>query len=88
VQVPIGTVDTLVFSWDGRQLAVGRTPGIVKGEILLADLQKGTGRPVLQLEPFVAVRGLAWTPDDARLVYGIVRHESRIMLFEGLDLSR
>jgi Tol biopolymer transport system component len=88
VQVPIGTVDTLVFSWDGRQLAVGRTPGIVKGEILLADLQKGTGRPVLQLEPFVAVRGLAWTPDDARLVYGVVRHESRILLFEGLDLGR
>jgi len=87
VAVPVGTVDTLAFSWDGRQLAVGRSPGIVKGEILLADLQKGTGRSVLLLDPFMGVRGLAWTPDDARLVYGVVRHESRILLFEGLDLG-
>ena len=59
----------------------------MKGEILLADLQKGTGRSVLLLDPFMGVRGLAWTPDDARLVYGVVRHESRILLFEGLDLG-
>jgi Tol biopolymer transport system component len=88
VQVPIGAVDALAFSWDGRQLAIGRSPGTANGEILLADFQKGAGRRVLGLGPFVGVRGIAWAPDDTRLVYGIVRHESRIMLFEGLGLEK
>jgi len=86
VQVPVGAVDALAFSWDGRKLAIGRSPGLANGEILLADFDRGKGRPVVTLGPFVGVRGIAWTPDDARLVYGLVQHESRILLFEGLDL--
>jgi Tol biopolymer transport system component len=86
VQVPIGAVDALAFSWDGRQLAIGRSPGSANGEILLADFGRGQGRRVLTLGPFVGLRGIAWTADDARLVYGLVQHESRILLFEGLGL--
>jgi eukaryotic-like serine/threonine-protein kinase len=86
VDVSIGAVDALAFSWDGRQLAIGRSPGTSNGEILLADFEHGTGRRVVGLGPFVGLRGIAWTPDDARLVYGLVQHESRILLFEGLDL--
>jgi Tol biopolymer transport system component len=88
VDVSIGAVDALSFSWDGRQLAIGRSPGTSNGEILLADFEHGTGRRVVGLGPFVGLRGLAWTPDDSRLVYGLVQHESRILLFEGLDLER
>jgi Tol biopolymer transport system component len=84
VQVPIGAVDALAFSWDGRQLAIGRSPGSANGEVLLADFERGKGRSVVTLGPFVGLRGIAWTPDDARLVYGLVQHESRILLFEGL----
>ena len=86
VPLEIGAVEGLAFSWDGRQLAIGRSPGGSEGEILVADFAKATGRRAVRLGPFVGVRGLAWTPDDARLVYGIVHYESRIMLFEGLDL--
>jgi eukaryotic-like serine/threonine-protein kinase len=88
VQVPIGAVDALAFSWDGKKLAIGRSPGLANGEILLADFAQGTGRRVLLLGPFVGVRGITWGPDDARLVYGLVQHESRILLFEGLDPGR
>ena len=88
VEVSIGAVDALAFSWDGRQLAIGRSPGTANGQILLADFQKGTSRAVIGLGPFVGLRGLAWTPDDSRLVYGLVKHESRIMLFEGLGLEK
>jgi len=87
VQVPIGAVDALAFSWDGQKLAIGRSPGSANGEILLADFERGKGRPVLMLGSFVGLRGIAWTPDDARLVYGLVQHESRILLFEGLGLD-
>ncbi len=45
VEVSIGAVDALAFSWDGRQLAIGRSPGTANGQILLADFQKGTSRP-------------------------------------------
>jgi Tol biopolymer transport system component len=88
LDVPIFAVDALAFSWDGRQLAIGRAPGTTNGQIRLADFQKGTSRAVMGLGPFAGVRGLAWTPDDARIVYGLVRHESRILMFEGLDLQR
>ena len=43
---------------------------------------------MIGLGPFVGLRGIAWTPDDSRLVYGLVKHESRIMLFEGLGLEK
>jgi Tol biopolymer transport system component len=87
LQLPIGAVDAQAFSWDGRRLAIARSPGTAKGEIVLADIERGTGRLLLQLGPFEGVRGIAWTPDDSRLVYGRVQHESRILLFEGLDLG-
>ena len=48
------------------------------------DLASGQQRRVARLPPFTGLRGIAWTPDDARLVYGLVQHESRILLFEGL----
>ncbi len=86
VDVSIGAVDALAFSWDGRQLAIGRSPGTANGQILLADFQKRTSRALISLGPFAGLRGIAWTPDDSRLVYGLVKHESRIMLFEGLEL--
>jgi Tol biopolymer transport system component len=85
VQLPIGAVDALAFSWDGQKLAIGRYPGLANGEILLADFQRGVGRSLRTLGPFVGLRGIAWTPDDGHLVYGLIQHESRIMLFEGLD---
>jgi Tol biopolymer transport system component len=87
LQLPFGAVDALAFSWDGRRLAIARSPGAASGDIVLADIERGTTRRVLKLGPFVGVRGIAWTPDDARLVYGLVQHESRIMLFEGLGLG-
>jgi Tol biopolymer transport system component len=86
IEVPVGTLDGLAFSWDGQKLAIGSATGLLNGEILLADFARGTGHRVLLLGPFVGLRGIAWTPDDARLVYGLVQHESRIMLFEGLGL--
>ncbi len=88
VPVPIGAVDALAFSWDGRQLGIARSPGSAAGEIVVADPEAGTARRMLQFGPFVGVRGIAWTPDDARLVYGLVQHDSRIMLLEGLELAR
>jgi Tol biopolymer transport system component len=87
VQVPIGAVDALAFSWDGRRLAIGRSPGLANGEILLADFEHGVGRGVLTLGPFVGLRGIAWTPDDTRLIYGLIQHESRILLFDGPGLE-
>ena len=84
VQLPIGAVDALSFSWDGQKLAIGRYPGLANGEILLADFQHGVGRSLRTLGPFVGLRGIAWTPDDTRIVYGLIQHESRILLFEGL----
>jgi Tol biopolymer transport system component len=87
VQLPIGAVDALSFSWDGQKLAIGRYPGLANGEILLADFQHGVGRSLRTLGPFVGLRGIAWTPDDTRIVYGLIQHESRILLFEGLELE-
>ena len=48
------------------------------------DLESGQRRSVVRLPPFTGLRGVAWTPDDGRLVYGLVQHESRILLFDGL----
>jgi hypothetical protein len=60
---------------------------LANGEILLADFEHGVGRGVLTLGPFVGLRGIAWTPDDTRLIYGLIQHESRILLFDGPGLE-
>ena len=48
------------------------------------DLENGHKRSVARLPPFTGLHGVAWTPDDGSLVYGLLQHESRILLFEGL----
>jgi Tol biopolymer transport system component len=78
------TVDSLSFSWSGRWLATGVSPGAADTEIVVVDLESGGKRSVVRLPPFTGIRGVAWSPDDERLVYGLVQHESRILLFEGL----
>jgi Tol biopolymer transport system component len=77
-------VESVAFSWGGRSLATGISPGSGEAEIVLVDLDSGQKRSVLTGAPFTTLRGLAWSPDDARLVYGLVRHESRVLLFDGL----
>jgi Tol biopolymer transport system component len=79
-----GAVESQAFSWDGRSLATGISPGSGDAEIVLVDLVNGQKRTVVRGGPFTALRGLAWTPDDGRIVYGLVQHESRILLFDGL----
>jgi Tol biopolymer transport system component len=77
-------VDALAFSWNGSRLAIGVSPGSGEAGALVVDLESGQERRVVGLPPFTGLRGLAWTPDDERLVYGLVEHESRILLFDGL----
>ena len=82
--VATGSVGVTAFSWDGRWLAQGYTPGAGDAEIVLVDLERGEKRSVLRLGPFSEVTGVAWSADDARLVYGLVQRESRVLLFDGL----
>jgi Tol biopolymer transport system component len=77
-------VVSLAFSWSGRRLATGISPGSGNAEIVVVDLESGETRNVLRGGPFTALRGLAWSPDDGRLVYGLDEHESRVLLFDGL----
>jgi Tol biopolymer transport system component len=77
-------VNAIAFSWDGRQLAIGNWPGSTQGSIVVLDLQSGLRRTVALLGPASGLRGIAWSADDKRLVYGLVQHESRILLFDGL----
>jgi hypothetical protein len=79
------TVQTIAFSWDGRRLAVGSSPGSAQASIDIVDLEAGATREVLRLPPFTGLRGIGWSADDRRLVYGLVQHESRILLFDGLE---
>jgi hypothetical protein len=79
------TVQSIAFSWDGRRLAVGSSPGSAEASIDVVDLEAGATREVLRLPPFTGLRGIAWSADDRRLVYGLVQHESRILLLDGLD---
>jgi serine/threonine protein kinase len=60
-----------------------RLPGVVAGG--RPDRLRGK-RDVARLPPFTTLQGIAWSADDRRLVYGLVQHESRILLFDGLDL--
>jgi Tol biopolymer transport system component len=82
--VSINTLDALAFSWSGRWLAAAVSPGSGDAELAVVDLEGGRKRTVTGLPPFTGIRGVAWTPDDERLVYGLVQHESRILLFDGL----
>jgi Tol biopolymer transport system component len=84
LDVETTVVDASAFSWDGSRLAIGTSPGSGDAEVVVVDLESGQKRSVARLPPFTGLRGIAWTPDDARLVYGLVQHESRILLFEGL----
>jgi Tol biopolymer transport system component len=85
-QVPVGaTCDAIAFSWDGRRLAIGSSPGSGEASVAVFDLDRGATRKVAALGPFTAVRGVAWSADDRRLIYGLVQHESRILLFDGLE---
>jgi Tol biopolymer transport system component len=77
-------VDASVFSWDGARLAIGTSPGSADAEVVVVDLGSGQKRTLARLPPFTGLRGVAWTPDDGRVVYGLVQHESRILLFDGL----
>jgi serine/threonine protein kinase/Tol biopolymer transport system component len=78
------SVDSLAFSWNGRWLATGVSPGAADTEIVVVDLESGGKRSVVRLPPFTGIRGVGWSPDDERLVYGLVQYESRILLFDGL----
>jgi Tol biopolymer transport system component len=84
LDVATNAVAALAFSWDGRWLASGISPGAGDSEIAIVDLESGQRRSVVRLPPFTGVRGVAWSPDDGHLVYGLVQHESRVLLFEGL----
>jgi hypothetical protein len=77
-------VDASAFSWSGGRLAIGASPGSGEAGVVVLDLESGQKRSVVRLPPFTGLRGIAWSPDDGRLVYGLVQHESRILLFEGL----
>jgi Tol biopolymer transport system component len=79
-----GAVEAAAFSWDGRWLATGIAPGSGDAEIVVVDLERGHQRSVVRLPPFTGLRGIAWSPDDGRLVYGLVQYESRVLLFDGL----
>jgi serine/threonine protein kinase/WD40 repeat protein len=78
-------VDASAFSWNGARLAIGTSPGSGDTEVVVVDLESGRKHSLGRLPPFSGLRGVAWTPDDARLVYGLVQHESRVLLFDGLD---
>jgi Tol biopolymer transport system component len=82
--VETSVVDAAAFSWNGDRLAIGVSPGSGEAGVVVVDLEGGRQRSVVRLPPFTGLRGIAWTPDDARLVYGLVRHESRVLLFDGL----
>jgi hypothetical protein len=84
LRVPTSTVDATAFSWDGRRLAIGNSPGAGEATIVVVDLDSGASRVVAGLGAFTGLRGIAWSADDAHLVYGLVRHESRVLLFDGL----
>ncbi len=84
VPSPPGAVDATAFSWDGRRLAIGNSPGAGEAAIVVVDLESGVSRSVAELGPFTGLRGIAWSPDDSRLLYGLVQHESRVLLFDGL----
>jgi len=75
----------LAFSWDGRRLAIGESPGSAVASLSFVELASGARREVARLPQFTGVRGIAWSADDRRLIYGLVQHESRILLFDGLD---
>jgi Tol biopolymer transport system component len=85
LELPTGAVTSIAF-WSGRSLAIGVSPGSGAAEIVLVDLPGGQARRVLRAGPFTMLRGLAWAPDDAQLVYGVVQHQSRVLLIEGLGL--
>jgi len=84
VQVETTVVDASAFSWNGGRLAIGTSPGSGDGEIVVVDLESGQKHSVARLPPFMGLRGVGWSPDDARLVYGLVQHQSRVLLFDGL----
>ena len=84
LDVETTVVDASAFSWDGSRLAIGTSPGSGDAEIVVVDLESGQSRSVARLPPFTGLRGIAWTPDDRHLVYGLVQHESRVLLFDGL----
>jgi Tol biopolymer transport system component len=84
LDVETATVDASAFSWHGARLAIGTSPGSGDPEVIVVDLDRGRRQRVARLPPFAGLRGVAWTPDDARLLYGLVQHESRVLLFDGL----
>jgi Tol biopolymer transport system component len=84
VEVAPPAVEAISFSWDGRRLAVASSPGAMQGSLFVFDLDSGRQRRVTGLGPFSGVRGIAWSTDDKRLIYGLALHESRILLFDGL----
>jgi eukaryotic-like serine/threonine-protein kinase len=84
LRVVPSAVDAMAFSWDGRRLAVGSSPGAGDATIVVLDLDSGANRVVAGLGPFTGLRGIAWSAGDAQLVYGLVQHESRVLLFDGL----
>jgi Tol biopolymer transport system component len=77
-------VDAVAFSWNGERLAIGVSPGSGEAGIVFVDLDSGRESSVVRLPPFTGLRGIAWTRDDAGIVYGLVQHESRVLLFDGL----
>jgi Tol biopolymer transport system component len=83
LDVTTSSMEAAAVSWDGRWLATAVSPGSGDAEIIVTDLERGQSRSVVRLPPFTGVNGIAWAPDDGRLVYGLVQHESRILLFEG-----
>jgi Tol biopolymer transport system component len=82
--VATGSVGASAFSWSGRWVAQGLSPGAGDAEIVVVDLERGDKRTLLRLGPFTRVRGVAWSRDDSRLLYGLVQHESRVLLFDGV----
>jgi eukaryotic-like serine/threonine-protein kinase len=84
VDVRTTAIEAAAFSWDGRRLAIATIPGAADPEVEIVDLESGQKASVARLPTFTGLHGVAWTPDDARLVYGLVQYQSRVLLFEGL----
>jgi serine/threonine protein kinase/WD40 repeat protein len=83
-EIATGPLVAMAFSWDGRSLAMGISPGTAEAQIIAVDLGTGQAKILLRAGPFNALRGLAFMPEDARLLYGLLEHQSRVLLFDGL----
>lgn len=76
-------VRDLVFSPDGRYLAVTRRAHRLSEEIYLHNLATGAEQKLTKSEEDIL--GLAWHPDGRRLIYSALRHGKRQGFVANLD---